>query len=302
MKPQGPFFAQRAVARHCAQLLPPQKPPIDLVDAGRDLGRMIAREAIHCLAPAVGGGNLKVACENPGKTSTTAYLNRLGKNYAHSVIDLGGIASLVISIEIADALALTDRAYGGDGEIPEILPDELPLSADLALVQIELAAMEAIVSAFAPILGEGETKIARRGRDMGKLDPFRGKPECVDFTLRIDEAEREPWRICIAMGLNDVYKLTELSAEALSEPAPERPANDPTAAPFCDIMFPAKAVLAEMPISLSKLASLSEGDVIPLAIARQVPLKIDGLTIAHGLVGAKDDCLALQILPQIPGE
>lgn len=302
MRPEHNFTPQRIIARHCAELLPARKAAFDYVDAGQDIGKAIANEAGSYIGPAIGSAGLKVMCANTAKTSTTAYNNRMGKGFAHCVVDLAGFANFLVSIDIADALILTDRAYGGEGEVPDVLPEELPLSADLSLRQIENACCDAIIKTFSgaflatvPDMEMPLGKIARRGRDMSKLDPFRGKPECVEFALVVDEAGHDPWKICIAAGLQDIHKLSQLALLALEEPAAAPVPNDPMAQPFCDVELPAQAVLSEMQISLARLAKLNEGDIIPLAIYRKVPIRIGDLTIAYGQVGAKDDRIALQI-------
>jgi len=59
--------------------------------------------------------------------------------------------------------------------------------------------------------------------------------------------------------------------------------------------MPVTAVLVDMRIGFSQLSALKVGDVLPVAVARSVPLKIADTTIAHGTIGEVDDRVAVQI-------
>ena len=82
-----------------------------------------------------------------------------------------------------------------------------------------------------------------------------------------------------------------------AEPRKAAPAGarDPLRGPFADMLLPLEAVVAEFSLPLSKLSSLSPGDVFPLALSREVPLKISETTIGYGSVGAAEDRVALQL-------
>ena len=70
---------------------------------------------------------------------------------------------------------------------------------------------------------------------------------------------------------------------------------DPHAAPFSAMPLPLTARLVDMAMPLSRLSRLSVGDVLPVAVARQVPLHLGGKTIARGTIGAMDDRVAVQL-------
>jgi flagellar motor switch/type III secretory pathway protein FliN len=78
-------------------------------------------------------------------------------------------------------------------------------------------------------------------------------------------------------------------------PPPLRKAADPFAEPFAGLPLRLTAVLVEMRLPLTMVAGLEPGMVLPVAVARQVPLRAAGLTVATGTVGAADDRVALQI-------
>ena len=64
---------------------------------------------------------------------------------------------------------------------------------------------------------------------------------------------------------------------------------------IADVDLPLRAVLVDVPMSVSRLASLEPGAVIPVAVNRNVPLLTGNLTIALGCVGELDDRVALEL-------
>ena len=61
------------------------------------------------------------------------------------------------------------------------------------------------------------------------------------------------------------------------------------------IALPVSAVLVDMSLPFAAVANLCVGQVLPVAVARAVPLRVGGHTIAHGTVGTVDDRVAIQI-------
>ena len=292
MKPAHDFVAERALAHHCQELLPAAAPERDLAALATELGHAIARELPPYVASIASGGEIKIICGEASRTNTTAFINRLGRGAAHCVVDVAG-GALLITLDHGAALALTDRAYGGTGEVPDPLPENLPYSADLTLRQLQGALCTGLAKAFPD---SPEPAINRRGEDLGRLDPFRGKAECLHFELVVQQEEREPWTLVLAASLPDTNRLVDAAGGTAAHQLTVRGAADPLAEPFGDLPLPAAAVLAEMHLPLARISALAAGDIIPLSIARQVPLQIGGVTMAHGTIGSQDDRVALQII------
>ncbi len=292
MKPHHDFVAERALAQHCAELLPAPEQDRDIVADVSAMAIDIARELTDAISGMSSGSTVKLVPGEAGRTNTTAFINKTARQTAHCVIDLPECGALMLSIDHKSAHALTDRAYGGTGETPDPLPDELPLSADLTLQQMETTWCEALSRMFTC---DPAASVSRRGGDLSRLDPFRGQGECVHLQIVVEEEEREPWVITIAASLRDLHLSTGRHRGAGIATVAVPVANDPTAAPFADIPLPARAVLAQMPISVARASAMKPGDVIPLSIAREVPLSIAGQTVALGIVGTQDDRVALQI-------
>ena len=69
----------------------------------------------------------------------------------------------------------------------------------------------------------------------------------------------------------------------------------PNVEPFAGIPLPLRAILIDMAMPVSTLANLAPGTVIPVSVARSVPLMVGDQVIAHGSVGSMDDRTALQL-------
>ena len=137
--------------------------------------------------------------------------------------------------------------------------------------------------------------IATLGRDesLARLAPFApgARVMAIDFAVTGDRA-LENWCFTIAAT---PAALAALIGENASR-APATPtAADPAAEPFADIPLELRAVLVDCEMPVATLAALEVGSVLPVAVARKVPLRIGARTIAHGSVGECDDRAALQI-------
>ena len=75
---------------------------------------------------------------------------------------------------------------------------------------------------------------------------------------------------------------------------PRQPAS-PLDQPFADLPLALSATLVDMQLPISRLAALMPGAVLPVAVARTVPLTLEGTVIARGTVGELDDQAAVQI-------
>jgi flagellar motor switch protein FliM len=59
--------------------------------------------------------------------------------------------------------------------------------------------------------------------------------------------------------------------------------------------LPLSATLVDMRVPLATAAALTPGMVLPVAVARAVPLAAGGSVIARGTVGHQDDRVALKL-------
>jgi flagellar motor switch protein FliM len=61
------------------------------------------------------------------------------------------------------------------------------------------------------------------------------------------------------------------------------------------VALPIRAVMAENSISMSIVAALEPGQILPIALSRLVALRVGEQTIGQGTLGKRDDQMAIQL-------
>ena len=92
-----------------------------------------------------------------------------------------------------------------------------------------------------------------------------------------------------------IKMLKLFAASAAAQPRRAKIARGPLDAPFADMPLQLDARLVDMRLPLGRLAALKVGQVLPVSVARKVPLSIGGTVLAHGTLGEQDDRLALRV-------
>lgn len=284
MKPQAGFIAERAAAQHCAELLR-TAPKVDPLIALARFGERLAEVLPTALSPWHGSIPPAVTC---GAVHECAAGELEGKLVANTLLSVGG-QPLLVSIGAPAVFSLIDRAFGGRGAIPDPLPTTFPASCDVLVRRIEQVLSGRIAALF-----EGRD-IATLGRDedLTRLATFAAGQRvlAVDFAVTGDRA-LENWCFTIAATPD---ALAALLGEGASRTSAAPTAADPAAEPFADVPLELRAVLVDCEMPVATLARLEVGSVLPIAVARKVPLRIGARAIAHGSVGECDDRAALQI-------
>jgi flagellar motor switch protein FliM len=161
-----------------------------------------------------------------------------------------------------------------------------------------IAKLETLVAAaLAAALGHsdgGEIRALRRAAQLGELAPFPAGARIAVLGCVVEEESRARWQLTLALPQAMLGKLLGSGEGAAPGAAPPR-AADPAAAPFAAVPLALTATLVDMPVSLVAVAALAPGAVLPVAVARAVPLSIGGAIVARGTVGAQDDRIALQL-------
>lgn len=284
MKPQAGFIAERAAAQHCPELLR-TAPKVDPVVALARFGEQLAEVLPTALSPWHGSIPPAVTC---GAVHEFAAGELEGALAANTLLSIGG-QPLLVSIGAPAVFSLIDRAFGGRGAIPDPLPPTFPASCDVLVRRIEQVLGDRIATVF-----EGRN-IATLARDEGlaRLAPFAPgeRVVAVDFAVTGDRA-LENWCFTIAATPVAISALIDKNASR----APTAPGSaNPAAEPFAAVPLGLRAVLVDCEMPVATLAALDVGSILPVAVARKVPLRIGGRTIAHGSVGECDDRAALQI-------
>jgi flagellar motor switch protein FliM len=300
VKPDHAFIAERRAAQHCAELLRSGPQPGDMLARFAQLGERFARQLALELAPLLGGETPSVTAQAPREMNESELHAEVGPLAANGLYSTGvpGVA-LLASLEGAAPLRLVDRAFGGQGEAPTVLPDAYPLSAELMIAKLETLLAQSLSTALG-YRELGAVVATRRDARLTELAPFPAGARLAVLRCEVTEENRRPWLVALALPMVLLTKLFA-SGDGPRDPADHAPHSaDPAAQPFADVALPLRAVLVDMPVSLATLSGLEPGMVLPVIVARSVPLKIGEVTLAYGSIGAQDDQIALK-LTQIAG-
>ena len=309
MKPERAFIAERQLAAHCPELMRRGPAPAELLPLLGRMGERLARRLAGALAPLLGGEAPRVDCGTPREgdyTQLRSSIAPLAANCLFGANSGGGDnqSPLLVSIEAEPVLRIVDHAFGGKGEAPCPLPTSFSMAADLMIGRIEgllsthFTAAIAATAGAAPGAQPPALAPLRRDGSLSQLAPFADRTPLAMLTLEVEDGGVLPWLITIAMPMGTLAALfgypdpTPASAGAARNP--HRTASA-TEAPFADIPLPLRAVIVDMSISFAAVAALEPGQILPVTIARRVPLRVGEHTIAHGTPGAMDEHIAIQI-------
>jgi flagellar motor switch protein FliM len=284
MREAFPSAAGRA-ANHCDALLKRRAAPRELGHDFELFGERLAgamRQALSARQVRSLGMSALSADELPKRCGP------LCANSVHAFGDDG--KALLLSFDGRALLVQLDRALGGTGEIGKSLPAELPLSADLLAHRLEKQAASAVAGELAGL----SLHSGRRGPSVAELAPFPPDAALTLLELEVTGDADAPWRIVLAVETDALPILLPRGASAHPQGGAQRKA-DAGSAPFADLPLTASATLVDMAVPLHRFAGLAPGDVLPIMVARSVPLQIGDTTLARGTVGEVDKQIALQI-------
>jgi len=293
------FAAERILAQHCPELVArgprPEEREAQIAVWRRDLARCLA-ETLGALLPA---DRLSAQVAAPEWLRGEEVLSRIGAVAANSLLRCGEAegAGVLLSLDHATALALAERAFGGEGRVGEPREEPLPRSALLMSDEAARAIAQALARAR---LGETEGtggavaaqgEVILRSESAARLRALDPAGECAFVTLRLANREGCVWSACLAAP-REVFEQQLL-------PAPDNRAAAPgeagkAAAIFGAIPLNLCAVLAELDLTLGELARLAPGDLLPLAMPSAVPLRVGETLVGHGSIGTLDDRMALR--------
>lgn len=294
MKPERPLVAERPVAQHCPELLRAEPGAEELLPQLTRAGEKLARSLLPRLLPLAGGKGLALKAK-PARMSTLDDIAMFAPDLAaNSLLGLGPDSlPLLATLDAAAVLRMVDRTFGGRGEAPSPLPAEFPVSAELMIVRLEGLLLADLAAALLPDRIDPLHPLRRNG-NLNLLEPFPKDAPLAMIELDVTEPAGDTWQITLALPLPT---LSAACGAAPRRAAPvQHPVADPLSAPFADVPLELAAVLVDMHMSMATLAALEPGAVLPVAVARQVPLRLGQTVVATGTVGAADDRVALQIL------
>ena len=289
------FADARPVAQHCQELTqrgPRPEERAEILSAWcRDLGYDLSQE----LGQLFSAGKLKVEVSEPEELSGNDVFEKIGPVAANSLLRCGDDGQVMLfSLDLPTAIALTDSSFGGEGVIPSAAPEQLPRSVGL-LVE-ELASLVARVIAMSNGSSErisGDVLV--RSESVTRLKPFEPSEKVTQFSVTLSMDTGGRWTLLLAVPSGRLDDL--LPGSQANKPAAKGngQASDGRTGPFAQMPLPVEAVLGEISMTLSRLEKLRPGDEIPLAMPRDLPLRIGDRTIAHGVLGSMENQLALKL-------
>jgi len=298
------FYPARAIAQHCAELTERGPRPEERAEYLATWRRDVAREVAQDMTDLLSGTKLEASLSDVENARGSVVFERIGGVAANSLLRCGADdQTALLSFSIETAIALTDRSFGGTGE-PEAVADAiLPRSAALLVEQVARTIASAIARVSSGSGGDGQIEgdVIIRSENASRLKPFTPSAQCALFTLEVTAADGVAWAGTLAMTMDRLDGLLP----GLGGPAV--PANDdetddaraefikPDGAVFGDVPLPLQAVLAEFELSLGQLDRLAPGDTIPIAIARDIPLRLEKQVVACGSLGTMEDRMALKV-------
>lgn len=298
------FAAARAAAVHCAELTTrgprPEESAALMAAWRRDLARLLEDD----LSGLLSGDRLDVVVGEPERMSGADALRRIGPVAANSLLRVGAAPeTALLSVDFATAIALTDRSFGGDGRTIGNVPDALPRSAFLLVEEAATMIAGAITRAsfgdMPPPAGAAmRGEVIVRSESAARLKPFALDADSLLFTIDIANRQGCTWRAGLAVAADRMPRLLPGAGRRVRPRVQRSPASGLTA-PFASVPLPLHVVLAEFDLSLARLQTLGPGDMIPLAMGRQVPLMVGDTVLGHGSVGTSEDHMAIR-LTRIP--
>ncbi len=291
------FYPARALAQHCTELTERGPRPEERAESLASWRRDVAREVGQDMAELLSGAKLEARLSEPETARGAAVFERIGPLAANSLLRCGADdQTALLSFSVETAIALTDCSFGGTGEMPTETITTLPRSAALLVEQVGrlIASAIARVSAGGGAVGEVEGDVIIRSENASRLKPFTPSAPCALFTLEIDTGEVR-WNANLAITMDRLDSLLP----GLASPTPanddDTEEQESDAAIFGPVPLPLQAVLAEFELSLGQLDRLAPGDEIPIAIAREIPLRVGAQLVASGSLGTLEDRMALKV-------
>lgn len=275
------FVAASRAAQHCPELTARGPGPAELRARWAALGTRLAETLAPRLAALLGAPEPEIAAEPTERLPSGIA--------AHALIAREGCPGLFhLVIDGPALLQAVDRAFGGSGAVPHPLPEKLPASALLLAQRIEAI----VCSALAEALPCAENALA----------VYHSAKRATAFPASTEDTAILALAVRAGPGIELPLTLA-LPAAALGgwlgavAPRGRKPRGsaDPAAAPFADVPMPLTATLVDMRVPLNTAASFAPGMILPVAVARAVPLATGGNVIARGTVGQQDDRIAIKL-------
>jgi flagellar motor switch protein FliM len=203
---------------------------------------------------------------------------------------------MMLAFDAALVRSMVDSFYGGSGCKPSRSSTELTATEDHMLGRLSDGIAAAAAAAWSRIV-EVEARLRSRETNIAyaALVGADDQVAVANFAIGLPNG--------ITSSIAFLYPLAGLRSVE-HELAGQRPddsaGSDPVwRARLADavggIRFQARTVLARPELSLARLMALQPGDIIPVALAEQVPMIVAGRVLAFGNIGENNGRAALRI-------
>jgi len=279
---------------HCEELV---ARPVERADGlGRfaQLGDALAPLFAAKLEPLFTAGAWQARVTSCELVASEALAERIGPvagNFLLPVGDAGG--RLFASFALPPIGARLARMFGGDpaGE-GAVFGSRVPSSVVMLLRRLERALNEALGECLDEAVMRSDDT-ARFEVDLARLGSFPPRTQAALLALRFTASEGAPIDVLVACRKSMLARLLAHFQPAGASSARVLPQFAHPA--MGAIPLPLRVQLAELKLSAKRLMSLRPGQMLPISVARSVPLMVQGKRVATGSVGEQDDRIALQI-------
>lgn len=295
MRQHRTIKAAGVAAQHCAALMPAAPTAEDNLAALEHPTKRLSRLLPPALAPLCGDAAPALEIEAARIVEAGALLDRIGPLAANAVVDDGaGAPAMLLSADAKAVFAQLDRAFGGAGEAPDALPVRFPVSAELLIAGVH----DALLPVIAEALGlPGAPQIIARCGELSDFEPAIEQERFALLAMTFVDAKGARFALTLALTLPFLARLAQRRDGAAHLAAAQ--AAGPLDAPYCDIPLRLDARLVDMRVPLRALGDLAPGVVLPVAVARHVPIAIGETIIGFGALGEQDDRVALRLCQQL---
>lgn len=288
------FARARPVARHCTELTWRGPRPEERAEVVAVWARDLASEMAAELGQILSGGKLEVSINGPDMMTGAQVFDKIGAVAANALLRVGaGDDTVLLSLDYATAIALTDCSFGGEGSPPDSVPSQLPRSAALLVEQFASGIAQVLA------LGRGTSEPVRgdvlvRSESVVRLKPFSAEADIAVFQMTMVMGAFAEWKMLFAIPSDRLDALLPKASSARSAGSSAESGGKKGDA-YAGMPLSLEAVLTEFELPLSKLERLAPGDEIALTIPRELPLRIGEGVFAHGVPGTLDNHMALRL-------
>lgn len=206
---------------------------------------------------------------------------------------------VILRLDSVFVCNLVDRFYGGAGKVKDLDRAEFTPTEDRLIDKLAQQIMGAVKLLWAELLPVDVSHVGHE-TNVAQISGIDSNGDIVCQAFEIALSDNLKWTMEIvypAHGLaaleianNDAQK-GGVSASMPVDPVWQSQLNRKLG----EVRLPARSVLARPNLNVTELMALKPGDVIPLHIARSLPLIIGDRVFAHGTIGEQDGRAAFLI-------